>query len=427
MLVKALAARQDNDKNQIYVGGDLTQLAKIPTGAVEASATVSRKTRATGKTKFTVPVPFTWITPEGDSPAPKAKMIYYPQYPEVRLSGLMQGSASPPRSLYSRTMRGQEAGRTLLLGINRSTHEVWALLLPPESLAKDTIGSWVGDSYGVFRVWDLVAGSVTDSASALVTTLQDIHALGWVPSQRIKDGVVIPYRARNGGGYTLESLLGVAPNGYSEPDFLGWEIKAHGVRSLASPARRQPLTLMTPEPTGGVYRDHGVPAFMQRYGRQNTSTEDRWDFTGRHFVGRAVPSSGTMLKLHGWAPPRDIEPDGRLALVGRDDEVAASWTFTGLMEHWKRKHAQACYVPFEVRDVGDRREYRFGGSVLMCRETSLSRFFGGFHDGLIYYDPGINMRRKEGRWVTKRRSQFRAAYEDLPRLYERFDEVLLGS
>src|SRR3546814_14536668 len=75
-----------------------------------------------------------------------------------------------------------------------------------------------------------------------------------------------PYAARNGGGYTLEAELGITPNGYAEPDFMGWEIKQYGVRDFVSFRPKYPVTLMTPEPTGGVYRTEGVAAFMRRFG-----------------------------------------------------------------------------------------------------------------------------------------------------------------
>jgi len=34
---------------------------------------------------------------------------------------------------------------------------------------------------------------------------------------------VFKSRVSNRGGYTLEAELGITPNGYSEPDFMGWE------------------------------------------------------------------------------------------------------------------------------------------------------------------------------------------------------------
>ena len=53
---------------------------------------------------------------------------------------------------------------------------------------------------------------------------------------------------------TLEAELGITPNGYAEPDFMGWEVKQYGVTDFIAIRPRSPVTLMTPEPTGGIYR-----------------------------------------------------------------------------------------------------------------------------------------------------------------------------
>ena len=46
----------------------------------------------------------------------------------------------------------------------------------------------------------------------------------------------------------------IIPNGRSEPDYMGWEMKAY------SSGR---ITLMTPEPDGGMYGEAGVKAFVR--------------------------------------------------------------------------------------------------------------------------------------------------------------------
>jgi hypothetical protein len=40
---------------------------------------------------------------------------------------------------------------------------------------------------------------------------------------------ILPCKSPQCGGYTLEAELGITPNGYSEPDFMGWEVKQFGV------------------------------------------------------------------------------------------------------------------------------------------------------------------------------------------------------
>ena len=65
--------------------------------------------------------------------------------------------------------------------------------------------------------------------------------------------------------------LRVIPNGKAEPDFLGWEIKAY------SSSR---ITLMTPEPDGGMYGEEGVKVFVREFG--TPTGDDTLYFTGTH-------------------------------------------------------------------------------------------------------------------------------------------------
>ena len=47
---------------------------------------------------------------------------------------------------------------------------------------------------------------------------------GWHESSRLdSSGDIQSYQAKNGGGYTLEALFGIIPNGIAEPDYEGWE------------------------------------------------------------------------------------------------------------------------------------------------------------------------------------------------------------
>lgn len=64
----------------------------------------------------------------------------------------------------------------------------------------------------------------------------------------------------------LEAELGIAPNGYAEPDFMGWEVKQYSVRDFVHFRPKSPVTLMTPEPTGGIYQNEGVAEFLKRLG-----------------------------------------------------------------------------------------------------------------------------------------------------------------
>lgn len=114
--------------------------------------------------------------------------------------------------------------------------------------------------------------------------------------------------------------------------------------------------------------------------------------------------------------------NGGITLVNADLEIAASWSFKGMMAHWNRKHAKAAYVPSLFRTPPP--EYRYGGQVLMCEQTDFLRFLKSFAAGKIYYDPGIKIEEAtSSRPRTKQRSQFRVAHGDLIDLYERHDVV----
>jgi hypothetical protein len=255
----------------------------------------------------------------------------------------------------------------------------------------------------------------------LLDALRRIHAKGWVPSQKMgKNGVAAPYNARNGGGYTLEAELGISPNGYAEPDYLGWEVKQYGVRDFVKYLAKSPVTLMTPEPTGGLYRDDGVEAFLRRYGYPDKSgKEGRINFGGVYASGRDFHAdTGLKLVLEGFDPDKGqiTNVDGKIALIDREDVVAASWGFKGVIGHWNRKHAKAVYVPSLMRVPPP--EYSYGSRVELCEGTDVLLLLQALASGAVYYDPGIKMEKADTPApVTKRRSQFRVKHNGLFGLY----------
>src|SRR5690606_33980141 len=140
--------------------------------------------------------------------------------------------------------------------------------------------SW--QAIGVFLELPTRPGSTKSPKDILLDELRRIYELSWIASQKLaKDGRKRPYAARNGGGYTLEAELGITPNGVSEPDFMGWEVKQYGVGNFTKFLPKSPVTLMTPEPTGGFYKDSGPIEFVRRYGYPDKSGKpDRLNFGG---------------------------------------------------------------------------------------------------------------------------------------------------
>lgn len=247
-------------------------------------------------------------------------------------------------------------------------------------------------------------------------------------SKLAADGRKVPYSAQNGGGYTLEAELGITPNSYAEPDFMGWEVKQYGVSDFTSFRPKSPVTLMTPEPTGGIYKENGVADFMKRFGDPDQSGKpDRFNFGGRYDCQRGQHIlTGLRMILNGYDTDSSkiTDMDGGMCLIDAHDRIAASWSFKGLMAHWNRKHAQAAYVPSLFRTPPP--EYSYGAHILLCEQTDFLLFLRAFAAGAIYYDPAVKVENaSSARPDIKRRSQFRIAHADLTKLYRRNETVLL--
>ena len=218
-------ASNNNSRNQVYLSGDFGALNIIPHGPIEED---DDSRAGSVQERMKAKVNFLWIDDLGLSPASDTKLILYPRYPEVRMSGFLRGTERAPSEL----MQSRHEGRLLFLGVcpdgrvigkvvENDTPEAKALNAPSVDL----------QSSGVFIDLQAFHHGGTDPRQILLDKLQCIHEKGWIPSQKIgKDGQPAPYNARNGGGYTLEAEFGISPNGYAEPDFLGWEIKQRKFR-----------------------------------------------------------------------------------------------------------------------------------------------------------------------------------------------------
>ena len=410
-----------NSKNQVYLAADFSQLGKIPMGEVTAHVSVSRKNGG-AEAVFRSAVDFYWLDRDGrPSRAPNAKLIFYPQYPEVRFSGFLQGCRNAPSTLWVKEKRGEEPDRILILGIGND-NKVFGITLPPESpAAKEIRATEPHDPYGVLYILPMPGQAKGSGFLELMHRLCAIHRRGWVPSTRLdRTGALVPCRSSNCNGNTLESLLGIQSNGYALPDFRGWEVKARNVGNADNPGTSV-VTLFTPEPTSGAYVDEAFTDFMRRYGYPDThGRDDRLNFGGVYRAGGPAHSrTGVRLVLDGFNPEtKQYAADGAIRLVNAQDNEAMAWSFAKLMDHWKIKHAQAAFVPSELRK-SDEREYRYGRSILLGEGAEFGLFLEAVHEGKVYYDPGIKL---EGvsteRPKAKRRSQFRVNSKDLSTLYE---------
>ena len=408
-------APNDNSKNQIYLGGDFSALGLLPHGDVhtdDSDLAGSVRDRAKASLRFF------WYLPEGFSEAPNAQLILYPKYPEVRLSGLLQDCANAPSDL----IRSRDEGRVLLFGVHPDKTIFGFVCAADHAVAKEIAQIAELEMLGVFILLTGYGTLRTDTKAALIAKLRSIHLEGWIPSQKLSAASIAePYAARNGGGYTLESKLGIRPNGLAEPDYLGWEIKQFGVGSLAKPVAKSQITLMTPEPVRGVYRSEGPEAFVRRFGYPDRSgTPDRINFGGIYSVGKtANAATGLALELDGFNRDTGKIEDmtGAIRLVTETGEEAAAWTFTGLIDHWNRKHARAAYVPSVMQLLP--LAYQFGSRVSLFENTDFLKFIAAIDKGIIVYDPALKLENaSSAKPALKRRSQFRIKRTALAMLYE---------
>lgn len=411
-------AENDNCKQQIYLGGSFEVLGQLPFTAI-------REEPGGRRPNFKASLNLHWIDSIGNAErANGAQLILYPDYPEVRLSGFLRGCSLAPSSHLQPVPPGQRQhnsapdGRILFFGVTDfGSIYVW-LAARDTPVATEFPLKIIKEGYehsGVF--WHVPIVAKQNNRNELIAEIRRIHQAGWHPSKRLTvNGEIISYTARNGGGYTLEALLGVKPNAVSAPDFLGYEIKAYSTSKV---------TLMTPEPNVGFYGTEGVEAFVRRYG--HPTANDTLYFTGAHRVGQACPSSGQTLELDGFDPTNGkiLDVSGGIMLRDSDGNISAGWSFKGLIEHWGRKHASAAYVPYASNGMTPI-SYQYRSPILIGEGTNFEMYLKAMHQGKVIYDPGSKVTgASTGKSQVKARSQFRIAIRELSCLYRNFESVPL--
>ncbi len=405
----------DNSKNQVYLGPGFDALQRLPNRGVRADV-------RTGRSNFKAALSFSWLTPDGRAaPAPHAVMILYPQYPEVRLSGFLRGCAAAPTAL----MTSRDEGRILFFGTRTDGGIVAHVVAAQSLLARQFLASRLGTDGPMLEEVQLEQSS---ARRALLDELARIRAKGWIEGARLGPTGRRPCTARNCAGYTLEAELGIFMNGDAAPDYRGWEVKAVAASGSRAGQSAKPVTLLTPEPDGGFYHQHGARRFVVHYGYPDKNgVEGRINFGGRHIAGRACHSSGLTLRVRGFdaGVGKIVAADGAIQLESASGVVAASWSFEKVLSHWSKKHAQAAYVAYQADKSGVRR-YRYCGDVGFGEGTTPIRFLAALAAGDVYYDPALKVVNADGESSSKARNQFRVAVRSLASLYEGFEWAEVG-
>jgi MvaI/BcnI restriction endonuclease family len=417
LYVKTLAAN-DNSKNQVYLAGGFSVLNQIPTETPDPQE---------GSKTLWGRMLFSWLCPDGTAfEAKGSKLILYPQYPEVRFSGFLQGCAKAPNDLFNSAKLGRTPGRVLFLGVADGDRIFGYAAAADTKLAFEIASLKPADDKTTLL--QLALSEERDSRTILLGELTRIHRLDWIKSQGLRaDGSIQPCTSPNCVGYTLEAELGVARNGRSEPDYLGWEIKASQVHDYLRPPTAKAQTLFTPEPNGGYYKRSGAEAFVRKFGYPDRQgRDDRLNFGGVFRNGLRADLTGLTLALDGYDADHGkiTSPSGAIVLLDDKQEIAASWSFPSLLALWSRKHAKAAYIPAEKS--GSDWRYRYGPNIRLATGTDFLLLLKAVQAGTVYYDPGIKV---EGASTNspklKRRSQFRIGSNGLDALYHSLEEVSL--
>ena len=408
--VKSLAAN-DNSKNQVYFGGNFEIINILPISSIETFEAGDWK-----RERFKAKLNFAWLNNEGQkSIAPNAQLILYPKYPEVRFSGFLLGCKNAP----SKLMSNRTAKRLLFVSVDASGNILGFVAAPESEIANEIEQERGLRKNGVFQVIELK--QATNNRNILLSELCRIHNSGWIDSKRLNsDRSILPCKSSNCGGYTLEAELGITPNGYSEPDFMGWEIKQFGVKRFDK-IDSSVITLMTPEPTGGLYKTKGTDFFIREYGYiDKLGRPDRMNFGGVHKIGEVHKTTNLKMKLLGFdvKSGKIRNSNGRIALLDKKENETASWSFASMLLHWNRKHNKACYVP-SISDKSENRKYMYGNNVILGTGTDFQLFLSEMAKGNIYYDPGIKLENMSTTPKIKKRSQFRIKSKHLPNLYKK--------
>ncbi len=409
-------AENDNSKNQVYFGPGFNALNLFPNTGVFPDSSPKNPI-------FKAKLQFGWLLPNGQvAEVPTAQLILYPQYPEIRFSGFLKGCKLAPSEL----MAGRINGRVLFLAVTGRC-VVGFVVGANSEIAAEFRALKLEPHDGVFIELGLPSiPSGEDSRVKLLNQLSRINQLGWIDSKQLDSkGILKPCNAAQCGGFTLEAELGIPKNSDAEPDFLGWEVKQYAVENFEKIESAKPITLMTPEPTGGFYKDKSPEAFVRKFGYADKSgIVDRMNFGGRHYVGRRCPPTGLTMQLVGFnaATGKITDANGAITLVSDTGEVAAAWAFGKILEHWSHKHMKAAYVPSQCRKEPGR-QYAYGHKVRLAERTDSLRLLAALADGGVYYDPGIKLENASSKPEMKRRSQFRVASKNISALYETVEVV----
>lgn len=427
VLIKELSEKQDNSKNQIFLGSNSNEFFALMPGTVRfgtGSMSTGKSHSQKGTAKLEKKLEFYWVE-DGQAPAlaPNTQIIDYFQYPEIRLSGFLSECSLAPDCLRKQN-QSQYGRRVLVMGI--SGERIFATTVTDANSNYGTAllnaPSW--NKSAILKVLPTTSSGSTPllDPALLLAELGAIFGARHNGQILKNDGLPAhPYNAANGVGYTLESLLGIRSNATIGPDKYGFEIKS---------ISRSVVSLTTTEPDFGFRATHSLQDFLAKYGAVSKNRANRMVFNGKHTPLVANKKSGLILSIANWdeinhAPNGKGAPD--ISLIDSNGDVASGWTFAHIGSSWEYKHAGAMFVQAKGF-AGPPREYLYGPTVWCGMGTSALKLLENISRGHIYLDPGDEFTSTANQ---NKRTQWRVAKgrlgwgQSLKPFYNNFSEHVL--
>jgi len=434
VIVKHLATKQDNEKNQIYLGDSSRGVMTL----FPAKSTYLRVSKSTEKRNSDISylnivaeLDFAWIDRAGKTiAAPHTKLIEYAQYPEARLSGFFRGCPHGPDAL-RRDKQSAYGSRILMLGYNHESLKTYGLVLT--ELEDPVVKIFPSlPSTGLNGILlEFLTEKNDPEKNGRQQLLEELNSLmnQWHPSKQLRPGQMhaTPFRGNQGAGYTLEALLGVSSNPDKAPDKYGFEIKTMSSK----------VSLMTPTADLGLEKSLGFRNFMNQFGWAKQSDKGATVFNGTHWYQHICATTNLVLDISGFDPlvQHEYRNDSKI-ITGlwrqTDKELISGWSFEKLVESWNQKHANACYLTYQSRahtgsSKAHDKDYKYNPRIYVCQGTNIYKLLKSIANSVVNYDPGHEIK---ANGEAKQRPQWRVGViknfeKRLSHLYDTVDVVEL--
>lgn len=333
----------------------------------------------------------TTIWPQFGNIERQSKWKHYHRYPERRVTSLgsTELNDAPPGTMVIFGRLGAHSGRYEVLLLPPG-HPVYRAILDAFGVTTDAVAP---GNYGVDLKW-IGHPQPPQGSVALLEFLKRfdaIKALGPVQSGR---------PGPTGVGFTLESLLGIAPNNQPTGDFMGMEVKAF--RSADTRARasgRHNLFLKEPRWCDGL----AAPARIRRYGYPDA---DRGH--ALYVTVSSIPNAQS-LALRFDRPAQVVE-------LTRSGGAVGDWTAAVLEQRLRQKLHETVFIDAAPTRVGDVEHFHYWG-ITYCTSPSVEALTQLITEGEVVVE--LRMRAEESGRIRNHGTAFRVRVPSLSRLFAR--------